>query len=252
MKRVIPLLVLLITQFSNAYSQTLDQIQWMTEEFPPLNYTEDSVRKGLFVDVLKAMWAKLGVEKLPEDIEVLPWARSYMLLQNVPGTALFATSRTAQREDLFKWVGPINVQPISIIAKKEKNYDFTSIEAVNQQLADARLGGVREDSGSQYFLENAGDPDLLVTVSGGDLLVKMLEADRVDAIAYLYNVAIHLMKTNNIDTSKYELVYKLKPDAQGWYAFHKDTDQSIIDQLQSAFDELVEDGTISRIDQKYK
>ena len=198
------------------------------------------------------MWEKTGLDTNTDDIKVLPWARSYLLLQKVPGTALFAMSRTEKRESLFKWVGPISVPPISIIAKKEKNYNFTSIEDINSQLTDAQLGGVREDSGSQYFLENSGNPDLLMTVSDGELLIKMLEADRVDAIAYLYSVATYLMKKNNIDTSSYELVYKLKPDAQGWYAFHKDTDQATIDQLQSAFDELLQDGTISRIDESYK
>ena len=161
-------------------------------------------------------------------------------------------SRTKERENLFKWVGPINVSPIGIIAKKEKNYRFNSISDINSLLGHKRLGAVREDSGSHYFLEGEGDKKLLFPVWEGDLLVKMLKADRVDAIAYSYGVARYLMKKNNIDTSKYELVYELKPAAQGWYAFHKDTNIATLDRLQNVFDQLTEDGTIHQIHESYK
>lgn len=41
------------------------------------------------------------------SIRVVPWARGYQMVQRTPGTGLFATIRSAQREADFKWVGPI-------------------------------------------------------------------------------------------------------------------------------------------------
>lgn len=39
------------------------------------------------------------------SIQVVPWARGYQMVQRTPGTGLFATIRSAQREADFKWVG---------------------------------------------------------------------------------------------------------------------------------------------------
>ena len=62
-----------------------EKIDWITEEYPPLNYTENGVVTGVFVDVLAAMWNKLGIKGAASNIKVLPWARSYKLVQKVPG-----------------------------------------------------------------------------------------------------------------------------------------------------------------------
>jgi len=50
----------------------------MTEEYPPFNYSDGGKLSGLAVEVMQAMVKKLGH---PEDIEMLPWARAYGLIQ---------------------------------------------------------------------------------------------------------------------------------------------------------------------------
>ena len=39
--------------------------------------------------------------------ELLPWTRAYNLVQKNPLSGLISTARSAEREDLFYWVGPL-------------------------------------------------------------------------------------------------------------------------------------------------
>ncbi|OMH26712.1 ABC transporter substrate-binding protein [Motiliproteus sp. MSK22-1] len=237
---------------SIASGQTVQEITWMTEEYPPLNYTKNGLRKGIFVEVLVEIWKKLGIEASADDIQVLPWARSYRILESTPGTALFAMSRTEGRESLFKWVGPINITPIGIIAKKSKNFNFQSIEQINQRIPSGKLGVVRSDSGEHYFLDKAGSSELIDYHPTGELLIKMLDKDRVEAISYSYGTALFLMRDNNIDSSEYSLVYPLTEQGQGWFGFNRETNPKTIVLIQKALDELIVEGVIEKIQANYR
>ncbi len=45
--------------------------------------------------------------KVQCKFEILPWARAYQIAQQQPLAGLVSTARIAQREELFKWVGPL-------------------------------------------------------------------------------------------------------------------------------------------------
>ena len=83
----------------------INDIEWMTEEYPPYNFgDEKGVNQGIAVEYLKAMFK--GSDK---DIQLLPWARGYKLVQTKGKyNCLFSMTRTEERESLFKWFGPIS------------------------------------------------------------------------------------------------------------------------------------------------
>jgi len=244
-------LFLLLTLTPYVYGQGPHDVIWMTEEYPPLNYSENQVRKGQFVEILLQIWKKVGIEKSAQEIQILPWARAYLQLQTIPNTALFAMNRTPGREKKFKWVGPVSLLPLGIIANKGKQYKFKSMEEVNGTISKGRLGVVRSDSGEHHFLEQNGDSTLLHRVTAGEQLVKMLDRGRFDAISYLHNVVVYNMKKSRINTHRYELVYALTKNNSGWFGFHKDTPQKTIDIFQQAFDELTTQGVIDKIGEAY-
>jgi polar amino acid transport system substrate-binding protein len=82
-----------------------EDITYMTEDYPPSNYIENGVLKGVAVDVLKAVWKKINSKEM--HIQLYHWARGYQLALTKPNTMLFAMTRSPEREKLFKWVGPI-------------------------------------------------------------------------------------------------------------------------------------------------
>lgn len=47
-----------------------EDIRYITEDYAPSNYLEKGVLTGIAVEVLKAMWAEMGVKE--QKIQVLP------------------------------------------------------------------------------------------------------------------------------------------------------------------------------------
>jgi len=245
---------MLILSFK-ANGQSLNDIHWMADEYPPWSYKEDGVAKGFFVDVLIELWKKVGINKSRKDIDILPWARAYNQLQIEPGAALFSMSKTNKREKLgFKWVGPlISDSYISIISKKKKDYKFDSIDSVNKTLTVRSLGVVRADSGEHLFIESGGHPELIHRVVDGDQLVRMLDLDRLSAVSFGTFQFVYLIKKNDINLSKYEFVYALNDATEGGYfGFNKNTDTKLIEVFQKEFDKLVSTGVVKRLLVPYK
>ena len=108
-------------------------LQFYTEEYPPLNYSRDGRPVGLAVDLVRELFERTGDHG---RISVVPWARGYQAAQLEPNTALFVTMRTAERERLFKWVGPVVVAVTSFYALRGSGIRIERFEDV------ARIGQV--------------------------------------------------------------------------------------------------------------
>lgn len=79
---------------------------------PPFSFTKDGKVEGLGIEIVDEIQRRLG-SNVPT--EVYPWPRAYKMLQETPNTAHYFTTRTAEREALFKWVGPTTtIKPPSI------------------------------------------------------------------------------------------------------------------------------------------
>jgi len=245
MKTLLFLLTLLVPAWGA--SETLSDIEWMSEQYPPYNYVdENGTPKGVTFEVLFEVFDKVGHDMAPSDIDFLPWARSYRTLQEEPNTALFSMTYTPEREKLFRFVGPIIPSVVGVIAKKSANLEVAGPADLNS----LRIGAIRDDIGHQ-MLESIGveEKAIHLTSNTGNML-KMLINDRVDAIAYGDDIARWHLKNMGENTTDFEVAYTLKEGEMG-YAFHKETDPAILQKLQKALDELKADGTVERIAARY-
>jgi polar amino acid transport system substrate-binding protein len=163
---------------------------------------------------------------------------------------LFSTTRTEQREKLFKWVGPITTTNIGIIAPKSKHLKINKIE----DLKKYKIGAVLKDIGEQLLLSN-GIPKANIKSIGGKnpvvLNFQKMGKGRIDAFAYETNVAMYGAKSYQIDSNDFEVVYILKK-GELYYAFNKNTDDTIIKKYQKALDTIKQNGTYNKILKKYK
>jgi len=249
------IIVTLIVLFSNvSIAQTIENIQWITEEYPPYNYQEKGDLKGIAVDTLLAIWKKIGLNKTAKDIKVFPWARGVKMLKTKPGTCLFSTTITNERKNILGWkfifpIPLITEEPENhIIARKSKKIVFNSIEELKN--FNGKYGVVRGDIGEGLLIE-AGVNSLKFDKAPNPVsLVKKLEKGRYDLISYSFSTATTKMKEVGIDPAKYEVVFEFPPTPMG-FAFHHSTDESIIKKLQSALDELHSEGTAEKIKNKY-
>lgn len=224
------LMVLILTLPAHALAG-LDKLRFITEEYPPYNYTENTKLQGLAVELLERAFAVDGRQLDRESIELLPWARGYETVLNTPNSVLFSTTRTDARESLFHWVGPISADRVVLMARKSSAIQLESIDAINQ--SDLQIAVIHEDIGAQRLLELGVDPTRIHTAINNTSALAMLDANRVDLWAYGEDVAFWLMDTRGYDRQEFEAVYTLS-EAYLYFALNPETDPALTAQLQTA------------------
>ncbi len=228
------LTVFLLTIFwGSANAQGLNNIEMLTEAYPPYNFNEGGLLKGIAVDLLVAASHKMDMPIKRGKIKLQPWARAYRKALAGPNIALFAMTRTEARENKFKWVGPIAKTRIVILAKKSSGIKISSSE----NLHNYEIGVIRDDIGEQ-LIRALGVPDNKIQKgASANSLVKKLNVDRIQLWAYEENVARWFIKTNDLDNENFVVVHVLK-EAELYYAFSKDVNDLLIDSLQKGIDQV--------------
>jgi ABC-type amino acid transport substrate-binding protein len=122
--------------------------QLLTEEFPPYNYLgPGGAITGSSSDLVREIADRLGVDT---EIELVAWDEGYNRTLTTQGIALYSTARTTERENLFRWVGPIGTYDITFYARNDSGISLSSLE-------DAKKAGiiavVRDDARHQYLVE---------------------------------------------------------------------------------------------------
>lgn len=219
------------TLTSSVYAQDFSGIKIMTEEYPPFNYTENGQPAGTAVDLLLKATEAVGSPINKRQITVAKWARAYKTVAEGTNAMLFSAARTEDRESSFKWAGPIDEIRTVMFAKKSagigKIDDIANIKY--------KVGVVRDDVGDS-LAKAAGVPESMITRnSGSEAMAKMLAGGRIDVWAYPEVAAIDFLEKAGENMDDYEVVYVLK-STKLYYAFSKDTDDSIVAKLQKGID----------------
>ncbi|MCG8569590.1 MAG: ABC transporter substrate-binding protein [Spirochaetes bacterium] len=239
-------ILLFFLSFSLLFSQSVNDLIFYTEVYPPYNYQENGTPTGISVDLLVEMLKLVKSNKDLNDIEVIPWARGYNDIQRKDNICLFAMTRTQKREKLFKWVGPISESNNSMIALKSKKLKISS----DADMKKYQIGVINEDVAEQ-MLKDRGIPEGNLQGSSNPLsIIQKLEAQRIDMWCYDKITAFFLIKSNNFNTSKYEIVYTLSTD-ELYFAFSKNVPDKVIKELQDAYNKLVKSGKYNKILEKY-
>jgi polar amino acid transport system substrate-binding protein len=209
-----------------------------TENSPPGNYLENGILKGFAVDVVHEIERRL---KRTDPIHTVPWARGYHLAQTRPDTALFSTTRLAQRESLFKWVGPLYSQQWGFYARKGRRLKITSLEDARKI---SRIGTYRNDAKEQ-FLKSLGFSNL-VSSNKNVSNVKHLLRDNIDLwVSSDFNVH-YIARQAGVNPNDIELVFPFHR-VENYIAFSRQTPDEVVAAWQQALDTMKEDGTYERL-----
>lgn len=223
-------------------AKDLNSIELLTEAYPPYNFRSGGVLKGISVDLLVAASHKIKSPIKRENIKLQPWARAYRSALTGPNIALFATTRSEEREEKFKWVGPIAKTRIVILAKKSSGIKIASPENINNY----KIGVIRDDIGEQLVRKLGVSDNKIEMGAKADSLAKKLDGGRIQLWAYEENVARWFIKQNKLDNDDFEIVYVLK-EAELFYAFSKDVSDTLIESLQKGVDQVkMEPGKIGK------
>jgi len=214
----------------------------LTENMPPLNYLKDGVLVGPSVEIVKEIQKRVGSH---EQIKVFPWARAYKMALEKENVVLFGMTHTKDREDKFKWIGPLATKRDILVAKKDSGIVINSLEDAKKV---KRIGTLRDDT-RERLLKSHGFTNL-ESVSDEQKNAKKLAAGRIDLWTYKKPGLKTVCELAGVDYNEFEEVFHLRKIDLS-IAFSKKTSDSIVEKWRNAFNEMLNDGTIQRIRNKW-
>jgi len=214
----------------------------LTENLPPLNYLEDGVLVGPSVEIVKEIQKRVGSH---EPIRVFPWARAYKMALEDENVVLFAMTHTKDREDKFKWVGPLATKRDILVAKKGSGIVINSLEDAKKV---KRIGTLRDDT-REHLLRSLGFTNL-ESVSDEQKNAQKLVLGRIDLWTIKKPGLRTVCELAGVDYNELEEVYHLR-EIELMIAFSKKTSDSVVKKWRDAFNEMLADGTIMKIRKKW-
>lgn len=239
MKVIKTLLVVAFFLISFTYA---GELKFLATDYPPYTYEKDGKVKGREAAVAYAIMEKLGYQK---KITLLPWNKAYSLTKDYPDYVLFSVARKKDREDHFKWVGPITVQDLVLFENRKNPVKIKKLEDTK----NAYTIGVVKNFSTHQYLEKEGYHNLLMVenVTG---LVKLLEHERVDLAPFAPEMMPFVMHKNNIPAGLFQAT-SVKLYTNAFYiAFSKETDDKMIARWQAALDALKKSGEFQKMQEE--
>ncbi len=221
----------------------------LTENYPPYNYSEEKNGRviGFTTELVEAILKETGNEHL--TIELYPWKRAYMMVQKEPNILLFTMTRTKERENLFKWVGPV-AERVQWLWKLKKRTDInikTLKDAENYTIT------VVPDSAVYQYLVSQGfkDEKQLRPIYDGNLSTKIFLVGHDDLLFDTKLGMAYRLKLLGKSADLVEPVLALPSTGNYYLAFSLRTPDSTVSLFQEVLDNLKSNGTFNRILQKY-
>jgi len=237
---------ILILLFSQCQKETNEnysyEFKFLTENYKPLNYVENSTITGLAPDLLKEICKKLNI---PFDVSVLPWDEAYDLAKKNDNAVLFSTILNYDRKDLFKWAGPIASLDWFFYAASQSQISINSLDDAKYI---SKIGVLKDYSIEQYLIQK-GFTNLVYCTDNIDAFDKLLKgeidlfpSDIITAEAALkaLNKSIYNVASKSIIRT--DLVY---------FAFNKKVPDDVVADFQQEIDLLKANGTLKTLYEKY-
>lgn len=219
-----------------------EPLRLYTDEYPPLNYMDQGQLTGMAVDVVELLIQRTGQ---PATVQMVPWTRGFQRVQHETNSALFVTVRTAKREPLFQWVGPITRGSTSFYARRGGGLNVRTLADV----ARFSTVAVPKQWYSFEFLRDQG-LDNLYGVPTAQHMVKMFKHGRVELLVADDLALDNMLEQEGMSRGDVELQFTfMRSDT--YIAFSNSTDPAVVQRWQEALNGLKRDGNLERIHQRW-
>jgi polar amino acid transport system substrate-binding protein len=226
-------------------SQPALALKLLTEENPPLNYTEGKKLTGMATEVVQEMGRRA---KIKLDFEVMAWGKAYEKAQADKETCLYATARLANRENLFRWVGPIAANTWGLFALGGFKPEIKSLDDAKPY----RIGGVARDAKTE-FLRQWGVTNISEVEDDrrnpGRLTLNRKEAQKIDL--WITSVANAKQVAEKAKVPGVKLVYRVREE-ESFLACSPRTSAETLKALAAALDGMKKDGAYTKIIKAYE
>lgn len=211
-----------------------------TEEAAPSSMRDAGGRVvGIATDKIRAAMARAGVAY---TIETLPWKRAYAAARERTDACVYSTTRTPEREALFKWVGPTDSAQWVLMARVDRGIALKSLDDARPY----RIGTYRGDARDDY-LRSRG---FMVDTAPHDLInPHKLLLGRIDLWAASLRRGSTVLEQNGWKGKIVPVFTFSRQDV--FLACNRGVPDAVIGRLNDAFAALGRDGTLKRIERTY-
>lgn len=214
---------------------------YLTTEAAPPSSMHDWAGQvvGISTDKVRAALDRAGVAY---TIELLPWKRAYAAATGRPDACVYSTTRTPERELLFKWVGPIDSAEWVLMARADRRFSLRTLEDARPYRIGTYNGDARDD-----YLRSRG---FRVDAAPNDLTnPRKLLLGRIDLWAAALRTGSPVLQQNNWDGKIVPVLVFNRLDV--FLACNRAVPDELITRLNGAFAALERDGTLRRIERAY-
>lgn len=213
-------------------------LQLMTEEYPPITFMKDGEPAGLVTDMVREIARRTG---LADRIRLTSWKNAYNMARLHPNVVLFSAERTAERERLFHWVGPVGQNSALLYARKGSGISLNSLDDARAVPAIATT----TEWFTEQHLENAGFTNLVSAKDPADN-VRQLVNGEVQLSIFTDITIPEIVKEAGYSMNALEPVFTVS--RTGFYiAISRGTPLEIVHQWQSVLNDMKRDGTFAEI-----
>lgn len=201
---------------------------YLTEEYPPMNYSDNGQANGISVDLLEGVFKRLGVALDRNNIQVSHWADAYNQTLSTPNTMIFSAVKTAQRDSLFKWVGPIAPHQDVAVFLKNGPVQLKEVTDLNNYFT----GVIDGYSSMNTLLDHGVYRANIIIYNDLEELYEALVVNReVQCIAY--GLAGHnlVIQALGYSADLFGTPFTIHSE-ELWYAFNSQTDDQMISNFQ--------------------
>jgi polar amino acid transport system substrate-binding protein len=233
-----PVAALLVV--SCTWASAAPRLRLLTESSPPVSMLERGKITGSGTDKVLEIMARTGITY---SLDLLPWRRAYSLAQQTPDACLFSTTRTPEREKLFKWVGPTDEADWVLLGRADRKYHLRTLEDARKLRIGTYNGDVRDE-----YLRARG---FRVDPAPNDMInPRKLLLGRIDLWASGLRRDNTVLKRNGWDK---QIVPVLSfKQVSVYLACNPAVPTELVDKMNAALDAMQRDGTVKRIDRKYE
>ncbi|WP_311968610.1 ABC transporter substrate-binding protein [Pseudomonas baltica] len=233
--------------FAVRAQDTSDQpIVLLTENFPPYNMADDGKNfatdthiRGIAADLVREMFKRADI---PYSLTLrFPWERIYKLGLEKPGYGVFVMARLPERENSFKWVGPLGPDDWILLARADSPIKLETLAQARRY----KIGAYKGDAIELSLTEKGMNP--VIALRDQDNASK-LKAGEIDLWATGDPAGRYLARQLGITDLKTVLRFN---SASLFLALNKNTPDEVVAKLQMALDEMRSQGFVDEVMGRY-
>lgn len=211
-----------------------------TEMSAPSSMLENGRVVGIGADKVREMMTRAGIAF---TIEILPWKRAYQAALERADGCVFSTTRTPEREALFKWIGPTDEAEWVLMARNGSGIKLRTLDDARRYV----IGTYNGDARDQFLRERGFKLD---PAPDDWINPRKLMLGRIDLWAAGVRRGGTVPERHGWNKQMYRALTFNQISV--YLACNRQVPEALVARMNAALDAMRRDGTMRRIERSYE